>query len=102
MGMTLDNQDRWFCIATIEIDAEPDASFSALTALVPTSMKLRDCAQSPSGFRWVDLLIDRTNDTETLPVASRTILTSLSTAAEGGLLPGFRIVHGAQWANPVP
>ena len=84
----------WQVMATLELDDSAE-SMQELRRITPTCVQLRQSEESPSGYRWVELLIEDNSAGEFQSRTAADILGALELASRS--FPAFRIVFGAQW-----
>ena len=83
----------WQSMATIEID-NSEHSMHELQRIVPSYVRTRECAESPPGYRWVELILEDLNGEFEAKTASD-VLAALQIAS--AMFQTFRIVSGDQW-----
>lgn len=81
-------------MATVEID-DSASSLEQLHRLTPGYVRLRDSEKSPSGYRWIELLIEDNASGEFQATTAADVLAALETASRR--FQAFRIVFGEEW-----
>ncbi|MBO9664629.1 hypothetical protein [Dokdonella sp.] len=87
---------QWCLMATIQV-AEGAPNLVDILADLSFDFRLDPAPASPPGFIWFQLFVDARRGQRRCELTAHRLLSALQRIAEGGDLPGFRVVAGERW-----
>ena len=89
---------RWLHMATIQV-AENGPDLADILSDLDFGFRLEPAGASPSGYRWLELLVDARRGPCRCALTAHRLLCALQCIAGTGDLPGFRVIAGERWLD---
>lgn len=89
---------QWCLMATIQV-AEGAPNLVDILADLSFDFRLDPAPTSPPGLTWFHLFVDARRSQRRCELTAHRLLSALQRIAEGGDLPGFRVIAGERWLN---